>query len=167
LFDRGLSGGRTAALEYIQSAADAGNDSARKFMEAWNGLAVRRKEGLSWEIICTMAGVKVPDLVGAVIWTAQQHAANVAKLKAVTALPDVVDTLSASARSAEGFQDRKLLLESQKFVERGPSVVIDQSHTTEQHLHLPALEDVLSLGAAEPRSLPPAPAEVQGELIEE
>lgn len=154
LFKRGLDGGAQAALEYLQTAADAGSASADAFMQQWNQLSVQDRKQISWEVVCARAGLKPEDVTGIVIWQATRHASNIARLRAATTLPEVVETSLTEARKSEGFRDRQLILESQKFVERTPSVVIDQSSTTEQHLHLPSLEEVLG-GAALPRPIPP------------
>lgn len=165
LFTRGLDGGLTVAIEYLQAASDSDNDTARKFLDQWRKVPVSRRANTSWEVVCAQANIKPWDVAGVVIWWAQQHATNVAKLKALTALPDVVGASLTSARALEGFQDRKLILESQKFVERGPGIVIDNSQTTtEQHVHLPSLEEALALPSAKPRlALTDA---VEGELVE-
>ncbi len=119
---RYLDGGRKRFLEYVQLAAQDGDDTAGAFWEVFTDLKLREQMTCSLDDVCAAADIKPSDLMAVVVSTGMEHAIDTGELVAAALHPKVVSQMGKSALRIDGDyadvaqKDRIAFLQHQKFV---------------------------------------------------
>lgn len=99
-------GGLPEVLEAMRLSADP---SIRAFIERYDALSEPHRRILPWEAVAILAGVDIPQLLGATILALREHGANIVKVIAITNHPDTVRARIKNAKLPGGVKDRNAL----------------------------------------------------------
>jgi hypothetical protein len=111
-----IPGGRKTFIEYARIAA-ASSDKVRVFVECYEDLSTRERDGIPLDQICIESAAITPaELLGEVVKAAFEFGQDVSALMAATCLPEVVGASIREAKKARGFKDRQALMQHSGFV---------------------------------------------------
>lgn len=129
---RYLDGGRVRFLQFVELAAEGGDEDAQKFMAVWADLNRPEQLKVALDLVCVSAGVSRVALLKAIVGIAFEHFTDVANLVAAAAHPALVEKTIRSAErlnSGIGQRDRHALLAHAGFLPtpRGTTVNVHAS----------------------------------------
>lgn len=129
---RQLDGGRTRFLQFVQLAAEADDDNAKKFFLTFSELTKWEQAKVSFDLVCLSSGISRVELLKSVVGIAFEHMTDVANLVAAAAHPAIVERTVASAKrinSGIGQRDRHALLTHAGFLPVSKGATINVSMT--------------------------------------
>lgn len=125
---RQMDGGRTRFLQFVQLAAEDGDEDAKKFLVVFSELKAQEKVKASLDLVCLAADVSRVSLLKTIVGVAFEHYSDLANLVAAAAHPAIVETTVRSAKrlkSQIGLRDRQALLTHAGFLPTPKGAVIN------------------------------------------
>lgn len=159
--------GRELCLLWARAKAITGDDTYRKFIDAYDGDPNRDREPL--ETYCKAASIDGPTLIAMFAEMSARYSTLHVEVIKHAHLPDVVRTSYEAAKDVANFDDRTAILKAEgvHHAPQGQQININQNNLTQQlgsHSSFTAELEALD----EPRQLPAATTEfIDGELVDE
>lgn len=125
LATRKIPGGRDQVIQYVRIAAADGDPHAEVFLHVWDDLKTWEKKIATLDDVCAAAGIAPVKLVKALVGTAYESGCDIANLVAAHAHPDVVAFSTKMAKTVDGIEDRRLLMQHAGFLPQAKGQTIN------------------------------------------
>lgn len=137
---------REKMLNFLRSST---RDEARRMMKRFDNLHPRERELVTVDHLIAAEGMDANDAVEIILGQAHRQGATIASMMVAVAHPDVMAKSIEFAKEAEGFNDRKMVLQTGGSVAVPKSVInstyVAGNMTTNKQVNInaPSLEDVV------------------------
>lgn len=139
---------REKMLNFLRSST---RDEARRMMKRFDNLPPREQQLVTIDHLIAAEGMDANDAVEIILGQAHRQGASIASMMVAVAHPDVMKAAIDFAKEPEGFNDRKMVLQTGGSVAVPKSVInstyVAGNYTSNKQVNLnaPSLEDVVRL----------------------